>query len=88
MQRHNSSGRNRYSKFASSIRTNIACEAKQIGDEFVNSAGRRARAFRMSYQYENENENEKEGDDELTNEKAKTIHREVYGDFAKRISRG
>lgn len=30
----------------------------------------------MSYQYENENE--KEGDDELTNEKAKTIHREVY----------
>ena len=66
------------SKFASSIRTNIACEAKQIGDEFVNSAGRRARAFRMSYQYENENENEKEGDDELTNEKAKTIHREVY----------
>lgn len=63
------------SKFASSMRMNIKCEAKQIGDEFVNSAGRRARAFRLSYQYENGG---KEEDGELTNKEAKAIHREVY----------
>ena len=65
------------SKFASSMQNNVVCEAKQIGDEFVNSSGRRARAFRMSYRYEYKKE-EEQGGDELTNNEAKAIHREVY----------
>ena len=65
-------------RFASSIRPDVRCEAKQIGEEFINSSGRRARAFRMSYWYETDGNNEEKGEDELTNDEAKSIHREVY----------
>ena len=64
-------------KFASSIRPNVRCEVKQLGKEFINSSGRRARAFRISYWYETDDNEEKSGD-ELTNDEAKLIHREVY----------
>ena len=65
-------------RFASSIRPDVRCEAKQIGEEFINSSGRRARAFRMSYWYETDGNNEEKGEDELSNDGAKSIHREVY----------
>ena len=61
-------------RFASSIRPDVRCEAKQIGEEFTNSSGRRARAFRMSYWYETDGNNEEKGEDD----EAKSIHREIY----------
>mmetsp|Transcript_25631 Transcript_25631/g.61612 ORF Transcript_25631/g.61612 Transcript_25631/m.61612 type:complete len:202 (-) Transcript_25631:63-668(-) len=65
------------SEFASSVRSNVRCEVRQIGKEFVNTSGRRARAFRICYWYGADGSEDNE-DGELTNEDAKAIHRDIY----------
>jgi len=61
---------------------NISCNSIQLGEEFVNSAGRRARTFRLSYDY-SENANTRNGEGEtarvLTNEEAEIIHNQLRG---------